>query len=414
MNMESTQTGLKSSPRFSIQSVINLLFVMIVFIVTRQVPFSFLSPLMNLAVISIITLSVYKNKPDRYSTLLIFFLLLIPLGGSLLYSIVVTDNNAVLAIKFFLVLVSVGLACFVHVDRGALKWFVRLCLLQAFIMLAIFLYLVVFMNMKSYLPIRFFFLERGWGDVYTYNGYFYRIQIKGSALMLIAFVLNLELKLFKRQYLVAAFLLLGVILAGNFAFLISLFIYFVYKIFSLRKIKSADAYLLRLLCIGVVSVFVMPFIYQYALSVIELKKDTSLGTRGDQFNELMKNLGENPFTILLGQGLGNTLDVKTTFRDYTGDTYFEIQILYVFNQLGVLFSCLFIAYNFLLTLKLWGRGSFILYFIYFIYITYAITNPYILDTNHVVMIIVLNSMYVILKKSNEYQQDRLGYRPLPA
>lgn len=386
------------------QKLVDFLFIVVVFIVTRQVPFAFLSPIMNVCVITLLGLSLYKATLDRCTYAVLFCFLVLPLCCSLFYSIFITDNDFVLAVKFFIVLLSVGLAYFVRVDRIALRWFVGLCLLQTAVLIVIHLYLLLYSSIETYLPIRFFFMEKGWGDVYTYNGIFYRIQIKGSALLLIALVLNIEIKLFKYQYLIAIMLFTGVVLAGNFAFLISLVLYLLYKLFSLSGVKSIHLYLLSIFSAIVFASIAMPSVVDYAMSTLEMKQESSLGVRSDQFTELMKNLTESPFSLLMGQGLGNTLNVKTEFRDYTGDTYFEVQTLYVINQLGIIFFLGFILYNVLITLKRWGTFSFSLYFIYLIYITYAVTNPYIFDTNHVIVIIVLNSLQAILIKKNEYER----------
>ncbi|PTS92542.1 hypothetical protein DBR11_26720, partial [Pedobacter sp. HMWF019] len=126
----------KSKVQYSIskKSIINFLFLTIVFVVTRQVPFSFLSPIMNLAVILIIVLSLLEIKPRKDVVCLVLLLLLFPLTYSLLYSIVATDNKIPLALKFYTVLVTLGLAYFVRVNLATLKWFVRICLLQVSIM----------------------------------------------------------------------------------------------------------------------------------------------------------------------------------------------------------------------------------------------------------------------------------------
>jgi len=397
---------------FSKQKIINFLFIIIVFIVTRQFPFSFLSPLMNIAVILMVCLALSQAKLSKQTILLVIGFLIIPLSFSFLYSFLLTDNKLTLIIRFYVVLLSVGLAYFVKVDRSTLKVFLKLCLLQVAVLFSIFIFLNLFFDNQSYLPVRFYFLEQGWGDVYTYGGFFYRVQIKGSALLVVAFILNIEMPLFKRKYLVAAFFLLGIIIAGNFAFLISLCVYFLYKIITLKKVKSINIYALRILVFTLLLLIAAPFIYDYAMSVIDMKKGTSLGTRGDQFYHLMANLAENPFTLFLGQGLGNTLDVQSTFRDYTGNTYFEVQILYIINQLGIVFFLLFLAYNFLIVLKKLNNSEIII--VYLIYISYAVTNPYMFDTNHVVVIVILNSWLFIIKNKNEFKESSSHNRSLQA
>jgi len=404
-----TGIGMGNTPSIELdnsaaQKIVNFLFVVVVFFVTRQVPFSVLSPVMNAAVVLMLSFSLWNRKPDKYSLYLILVFLLMPLTFNLIYSIIFTDNKITLALKFYITLLSVGLAYFVSVGKRSLRAFIILCLIQVFVMLIIYLYIIVFLDIRSYLPIRAFVLDKGWGDIYTYNGIFYRIQLKGSALLVVAFILNFEIQLFKRNLFVGLLLFIGIILAGNFAYSVSTSIYIIYKLFNLDNVKSLNVHALKLIFFTLLIISISPIVYDYIKSVLEMKSDGSLSTRSDQFTWLTKSLFENGFTSLLGQGLGNTLDVTSSYRDYTGDTYFELQAIYILNQLGIIFFSLFLIYNVLIILKKWGKGNFIIYFAYLVYISYAITNPYILDTNQVVVIIVLNG-WLVIKKSNEYNKS---------
>lgn len=118
-----------------------------------------------------------------------------------------------------------------------------------------------------------------------------------------------------------------------------------------------------------------------------MKRDVSLGTRYDQAEVLMDNLSESATTFVLGQGLGNLVDVVTPFRDYSDMVYYELQALYFFNQMGVLNFVLFILVNIYLAFKTIRYPQ--LLFVYLCYVVYAVTNPYILDTIHFVVIISL-------------------------
>ena len=71
----------------------------------------------------------------------------------------------------------------------------------------------------------------GWGDVYTYNGVFWRIQLKGNALLPFAFFVSwIYLSSFKR-YLISSLFLVALILAGNFAFILGVIVFFCYLLF---------------------------------------------------------------------------------------------------------------------------------------------------------------------------------------
>lgn len=404
--MDSKQWNKKSVfAVISRQGLVNFLFVVIVFLLTRQVPLSFLSPLMNLSVILILILSLYKIRPNKKLVMIVSLLLLLPLTYNLLYSMVATDNKVLIGLKFYIVLLSLGLAYFVRVERNALKWFVKICLLQVVVMIGIYIFILTFFDEKTYLSLRLFFVESGWGDIYTFDGLFYRIQIKGSALLVIALILSLEIDLFKKKYFVAAFLLLGIVLAGNFAFLMGLSVYVFYKMFSLKSSRSVDRYLFKIACCVTFLAVMAPYIYQYTTSIIELKEDFSLLARRDQIKVLWYNLGETPFSLLLGQGLGNTLNVVTPVRDYTDSVYFEVQGLYIINQLGILFFLCFIVYNVIVMILHWGKNIDEVYLVYLVYIIYSTTNPYIFDTNHFVVIIVLNS-WIYIKREIKKDEAR--------
>jgi len=337
--------------------------------------------------------------------MIVSLLLLLPLTYNLLYSMVATDNKVLIGLKFYIVLLSLGLAYFVRVERNALKWFVKICLLQVVVMIGIYIFILTFFDEKTYLSLRLFFVESGWGDIYTFDGLFYRIQIKGSALLVIALILSLEIDLFKKKYFVAAFLLLGIVLAGNFAFLMGLSVYVFYKMFSLKSSRSVDRYLFKIACCVTFLAVMAPYIYQYTTSIIELKEDFSLLARRDQIKVLWYNLGETPFSLLLGQGLGNTLNVVTPVRDYTDSVYFEVQGLYIINQLGILFFLCFIVYNVIVMILHWGKNIDEVYLVYLVYIIYSTTNPYIFDTNHFVVIIVLNS-WIYIKREIKKDEAR--------
>ena len=100
----------------------------------------------------------------------------------------------------------------------------------------------------------------------------------------------------------------------------------------------------------------------------------------------------------MGKGLGNTVSEKTNYRDYTGNIYFELQTFYFFNQLGIINFISFILLNlFFAYTKIRDPR---LLFVYLCYILYAFTNPYILDSNQVIVILTLVMANKILEDEN--------------
>ncbi|MEJ6981634.1 hypothetical protein WG906_14295 [Pedobacter sp. P351] len=350
---------------------------------------------MSVLAILFVTLAVYRFT--RENIVIVLGLLIVPLCLNLLYTVLLTDNNLLISTKFFITLITVGLAYFVTVNRYALKWFIWLNLLQAIVLISIFLFVLFYIGPKEYLPIRFFFIEKDWGDIYTYNGYFFRIQIRGSALLLVSIILTNETNLIKGKYLTLTILIIGLILAGNFAFLIAGALYIIYCILRIEGKRSNNAYLLIILIFVIAGVFLSPYISEYVVSTLESKQESSIGARNDQAAYLVKDVFENPFSTMLGQGLGNTLQVKSSFRDYTTSTYYELQTLYIFNQLGVLFFLIYLLYHIFMVIQRWGKAKNVIFITYLIYVCYAITNPYIFDTNHFIIIVVLNSWVNTIK-----------------
>ena len=148
--------------------------------------------------------------------------------------------------------------------------------------------------------------------------------------------------------------------------------------------------LYKRLFIGLVILFTIGGgIIFYIDAVFEEKKDESNAMRIEQAILLLEDLSRNPITLLGGAGLGNTVDVTTHFRSYVGATYYELQVLYILNQLGLVSFLVFILVNILFVFKYMPDTK--IKMVYAGYILYAVTNPYIIDTNQVVVIITLLS-----------------------
>ncbi|WP_286754039.1 MULTISPECIES: hypothetical protein [Sphingobacterium] len=378
--------------------IINVLFILCTFILTRQFPLMLLSPLMNVCVVMLVVFSLANNSYTVKDLRLIAVLVFLPLAINFLYSIFVEHNSIGNASRFFLILVFIAFAYGIRVNINAVRAFVILHVIQVFVLLGVFLVVSLFLGFEGYLPLRAFFLEKGWGDVYSYTGYLYKIQLKGNALILFSFFIASEFPLFKRTKLIVAILLLGVFLSGNFTFICIAFAYLLFRFLNWNNFTNVNKYLLCVLAVVMVLVFSSPFIVDYVLETLEMKSDESLATRGDQINVLLQDWGKDLGTMLLGGGLGNTMNEVTAYRDYRGEVYFELQSIYVFNQLGLLFSLPYFFYNIMIVFKRWSSQGYIV-LIYILYLIYAFSNPYLLDTNQFLVIIVLNSIYVWREKN---------------
>ncbi|WP_010113561.1 hypothetical protein [Acinetobacter sp. P8-3-8] len=373
--------------------VYSFLFFIVFFIITRQVPFSDYSLISNIAVLILVFGMVAYNRLNLVNISLVSLWLCILVQYSLF-----KGNEFSLILHFMLAILLLITSNFVeNIPKTILKIFFILISIQSFFLIVMEIVLNVFYTQSSYLLLREYFLDRGWGDLYTYNGYFYRVQVKGNALIPIAFYLTFikEVKEYIKYIKVHRILaFIGICIAGNFAFWISTALFVVgYSLFfgKNKAIKS-------IIIFGAI-ILMSSYLINYILEVL-LRKGDSLGTRSDQYNILINGLTNNIANFIFGNGLGSTLLVRTSFRDYTGDIYFELQSVYYIFQLGILNAIIFFSLMCYFALKKIYYKD--LLFIYAVYVSYAISNPYFLDTSHIVLIIVLRLIYEYRKENRLY------------
>ena len=376
-----------------------LLFILIVLFLTRQVPFNSYSFIMNISLILFfifnyryILININKDKILKQ----LFFL---TIGISLLmifYSLYL-ENEPSLIIRFYLIIVLIFLAYFVKPDKKYINIFIFFIGIQALFLICFEIYLMANFSIDTYYPIRHFFLNNNWGDVYTYNGIIWKIQLKGNALLPFAFFISMVYYKGFKKSLIAGLFFVATLLAGNFAYILGIILflglYYIYsKRWTIQKIVLNGF-------IGIILTIVLfnPT-YNYFSNVVEQKSGDSNPTRIDQTNVLVENMNKNLVTILFGQGLGNTVDVKTELRDYSGVIYYELQAFYIMNQSGILFFTFFILINILLAYYMFKYK--LLFIVYASYIFYALFNPYFLDTSHIVAIIILLSLRKVFDEKN--------------
>ena len=379
--------------RFSLLGVSTFFFFIICLILTRQIPLSFLSPLSNVALMVLFLTQIPKNK------YYIFFLLI--LLGLVGYSII-AENNISTIIRFTIVLWSIGTAYYIKLPIRILKIIVYLSLLQCFVIIGVELFMLLFANKELCTLIRNYVQSASWGDIYTLNGIYYKIQIKGNAILPFIYMLSFCYPIFPQKHdkLFKIIFLISIIFSGQFAFLIAIVSFHIYFLF--RRINSNKRFICILYSFMFFLIITFIPIYNYVEKTLEMKSEESSAIRIEQANLLFKDLGTPPISLLIGKGIGNTLSIQTSFRDYTDNIYFELQILYILNQLGFIAFILFILYNIYLTITKIKYKELI--FVYIFYLMYAITNPYIFDTHHIVVILTLCSISNYLT-SNKYNNS---------
>ncbi|MBT5490769.1 oligosaccharide repeat unit polymerase [bacterium] len=383
------------------ESIGLFLFTVIVFFLTRQVPFNSYSIIMNIALILFFVYN-YKNILITLDKLLIlkyiFFSISIILFSFIFYSLYL-NNEPNLIIRFVILLSLIMLSYTINPDKRYISIFLFFIILQSLFIIGFEIFLLINFDILTYIPIRHYFNNMGYGDVFTFGGMLYKIQLLGNALLPFGlFIVWLFYSGYKK-YLFSIVIFIAITFAGNFAFILALIIfyilYFLYKTrWTLQNIVLNSFFIIILV------LFTGKPIYNYFGNVIKHKAISSNPVRIDQFNVLISDMNNNLGTLVFGKGLGNTVDIKTEWRNYENRVYYELQSIYILNQIGFVLFLMFIFINILLSLHFIKYK--ILLITYFTYIFYASFNPYFLDTNHIVVIIVLISLRKVFDEKNIY------------
>lgn len=279
-------------------------------------------------------------------------------------------------IRFFLILIVIPL--FTVIKNPNFKNEYNLLLFFAVIKSLILIF-IAFQLFKTGTHQEFRQLARmnGYGDIYIdYFTNLPKVQVHGNALLPFLFMVNYEYRSGKLNLLIDGIILLGVLAAGNSAFILCLAAYAAYKF--LKYIYSTKSNVKRFFSFSLLAIGGVLFL-GYSLNVLSQKAVYSNLVRFDQAKALMDNY------IIIGMGLGNPINYTTAFRRYSGDVYFELQTLYIINQIGFIGLSLFYLLTCLPLSKL-GKREFILFLIYLLY---TFWNPYCFDTTEMIALSVL-------------------------
>lgn len=360
---------------------------------------------MNVSCLLFLIFVTFFIKRGVFSSgIFLFSLIFLSVHG--LYSLY-SGNDPVLISRFYIILILIIVSYYAAIKSiSYINIFIFLAVTQAFVIIGLEAFMFLNFRFSDYSAIRNYFIDNQFGDIYTYNGFFYHIQIKGNALLLFSYMISFYLynKTNNKLYLLSSmFLALAVLFCGNLAFYITFLIHAFIFLF-LRKARTYNQLLLKVFIFLITfGVFISYSGMEYLVKAYELKFQganfSSMGTRFDQFNVLIDDLFENVLTALVGQGLGNIINVQTAVRNYSDYIYYELQAVYFLNQLGVLLFLLFVIINVILTLKFIKPIE--LRIVYMLYILYALVNPYMLDTNHVVVVFILVSLSSIFWKGGD-------------
>lgn len=381
---------------------------MCVFALTRQFQFNQLSNIISISLFLIFVFSVpflFKNffNSDKIIKRLFIFNIIF-LTFLLIYSIYIEGNNISLAIRFYAIFILLLSVFFLPPKKVYINIFLILAVVQSVFLILFEIYILSFGGSDFAEYIRSKALSLELGDIYTYNNYFYRIQIKGNPILPIAFVLSLfTIKSKQTKFATASLILAGIIIAGNLAFLLSIVfficMYLLFLFFSNKKVVNFFIYIYsnnrkRIVTIGIFVLIIMILslilLYPYISEVLFLKMQFSIPARFDQAKYLLEDFSTSVTSLLFGRGLGNLISVITDFRDYRNSYYYELQSLYILNQVGILYFLIFLFTQIIFMIKFWRNK--VIYLMYLSYVLYAFTNPYLFDTTNVLVLILLCSL----------------------
>lgn len=379
---------------FSPNAISYFLFFIVVFLLTRQVPFFEYSSFMNIALLGFaiyplveLVKSILKRK-EQFSALIATSLILFLILS--IYS-VAHINEPVNILKWLIILSVLLIAYKVSPSENFVITFIGLIIIQAIFIDAILLLMTTSFTLDNYSVVRQYVFLKDWGDVYTFDGFFWFVKLRGSGLLPVGlFVSYLYLK--GRIRIIALIILIPSIIVSNTAFVFASVIFFTILLFIRIRLTFA-----RVIAVLITLLLIAPLLNSVVSKVIS-DKDSSMDVRYDQFNVLVNDFTKSNSGILFGTGLGHTISVDSPVRDYTGDMYFELQPIYVLNQLGFVVFSLYIFIHMILA-KIFIRDKELL-LLYCCYVLYASSNPYIFDTSHFVVIVVLVSLRKIIDERN--------------
>ncbi len=333
---------------------------------------------------------ISDNEIKANVILFICFVLLLTV-----YSIFIgNDINNIM--RFSILLIFILLAYLIKGKEIYIKIFLFLSTIQALIV--VFLELFFLYNGSNDFPFfsRNILISLGWGDIYSPYGGIWKIQLKGNALLPFAFFVSVIYLQNKKRLIYSGLFIWASIFAGNFAFVLGIAFFIISYNFLFFKI-SKNKFFINMIIILSFTILVFEPISNYISHTIESKSINSNSHRILQTKVLVGNLAETTRSVLLGQGIGN-IELKSSDGNFSNTTYFELQTLYILNQLGFIPFLVYLLINIYLSIHFIKYSKLLL--IYFSYVFYAIWNPYIWDTNHIVVIIILLSLRKVLDEKN--------------
>lgn len=392
----------KKPPLISTNNFVILFFALAVFSLTRQFPVKAFSSLILVFLVLAIGMALPKiwenfnqSKQEIKIITTIYFILFTTI---FLYSVMVRDNDLGNAVRTYAVCIFLAVTYFFIKDKRIVKVFVFVVLLHSLVLIGLQVYMMIKGSPGFDWTVRRYFLNNGFGDIYSRNRLIYRIIIKGNELLPVAFMICDMMYKKGLKRLLKYIMLIATVIAGNLAYFIAIALYMFLKMITN---KNGRKLLLGLIYAGMALFLILNKpILNYVTKTIELKNESSMPIRYEQIDAIIEDF-DSIKDLFFGRGMGNTITADKPHRDYVEERYFELQIVYFFNQLGIIAFSYLIFYNLYLPIKILNKDALI---IYGCYLLYAVTNPYILNLTHVIVIMAMISFKeAILDKDGELE-----------
>lgn len=344
-----------------------------------QFPFSKLASLITPCIVVYIILEfpnwkIPRNTKYQYVLLIYIVFLLAEIIRSVVNAVPVGRIA-----RFAAILLLLPACCWIKTCRSEekRKVFIALAVVKSIIIICIAVCVAIQGDFREW---RNWAWSNGLGDIYFFNRWMPKVQVQGNALLVMAFIVEILRK--RKTTICSVIILVGILVAGNFAYILGAGAFSIFMLGKplYQKVKSGK---ISRQTVVIVFVIIIVLTMPYVISKVQQKAETSNLTRYEQVLVLMDT---NP---LWGKGLGNVVQAVTSTRVYDGDIYFELQTLYIVNQIG--FVGLLLAY-FLTMYPLFMPPKNRLY-IYLIYLLYSFWNPYCWDTTHMITLILIVNLY---------------------
>jgi len=296
-------------------------------------------------------------------------------------------NELSVALRFLVIILATLLSFNVRTKSVSAAWALFPVSLQALGIAALSIFLAISQDPDLAATIRGTVLLGEWGDIYSFDGVYYRVQIIGNALVPLLFMICLWQAPSKFKLWGLFTSTIGLVAAGNLTYFLTAGLALV-----IRFRSHFYSHTRTWISVAVIFTVVTLSFHDVAYEAINRKfsgDESSMGVRFDQIEAVVKASSQAPAALLTGAGLGSRFP-NGRFVDYSDSLYIELQALYVGFQIGLIGVALYIGSMIYLARRRFSPSGRILFYLYMFS---GISNPYILDTNQIFVTMLLVHLF---------------------